>query len=121
MSSATTDSRSAGSKIENPGFKPAAFASLRRILRPSAWNVAMMTFAASPALPCAFKQRLRALAHFARRLVGERDRDDARRVDALLDQVGDLGRDDARLPAAGAGQHEQRTVDVAHRFALGRV
>ena len=32
MSSATTDSRSEGSKIEKPGFNPADFASIRRIL-----------------------------------------------------------------------------------------
>ena len=52
MSSATTDSRSAGSKMEKPGFNPAALASMRRIFNPSAWNVATTTFAASPPLPC---------------------------------------------------------------------
>jgi hypothetical protein len=36
----------------------------------------------------------------------------------MLDQVRDLGGDDARLAAAGASQHEQRTVDVAHGLAL---
>ena len=52
-SSATIASRSAGSKIEKPGFKPSAFASLRTILRPSAWNVAIVTRPAASDLSCA--------------------------------------------------------------------
>src|SRR6185437_4177010 len=61
---------------------------------------------------------LRALAHFARRLVRERDRDDLRWLDAAFDEMRDLRGDDARLATAGAGEHEQRRVVVAHGFAL---
>ncbi len=46
-------SRSAGSKIEKPGFRPSAFASLRTIFKPSAWKVEIVTFGASSPLPCA--------------------------------------------------------------------
>ena len=63
-----------------------------------------------------------ALLHFGRRLVGEGQRGDVLRfVPALLDQMGDLLRDDARLPRTGAGQHQAGAVHVVNRLALGRV
>ena len=63
-----------------------------------------------------------ALLHFARGLVGEGDGGDrARLVAAFTDQVGDLVGDDARLARAGAGQHQQRAVEVLRRFALRRI
>ena len=111
-----------GSKIEKARGNPsAAFASARTIESPSAWNVEIASCLRVPGLALAREQRLRALAHFARRLVRERDRDDARRIGATFDQVRDLGRDHARLAAARAGQHEQRAVDVAHGVALRRI
>jgi hypothetical protein len=64
------------------------------------------------------QQRLRPLAHLARGLVRERDREDARGVGTPLHEVRDLRGDHARLAAARAGEHEQRAVDVAHRVAL---
>ena len=73
------------------------------------------------ALALRLEKRLRALAHFARRLVGERDRDDPRGIGALLDQVRDLGGDDARLAAAGAGQDQERSCAMANGLALGRI
>ncbi len=36
----------------------------------------------------------------------------------VVDQVGDLGRDHPGLAGAGAGQHQQRPVEVADRLAL---
>ena len=37
---------------------------------------------------------------------------------AVADQVGDAAGDDARLAGAGAGEDQQRAVDVQDRFAL---
>ena len=63
-----------------------------------------------------------ALAHLAGGLVGERDREDPARVDAvLLDEARDARREHARLAGARAGEHEQRPVDVQHGLALRRV
>ena len=60
-----------------------------------------------------------AFAHFARGLVGKRDRGDlGRRQAAALDQVGDLLGDHARLARTRAGEHEQGTVAVLDRGAL---
>jgi len=39
----------------------------------------------------------------------------------LLDEVGDLVRDDARLAAAGPGEHEAGAVEVGDRRALRRI
>ena len=40
---------------------------------------------------------------------------------AVADQVGDAAGDDARLAGAGAGEDQQRSVEVQDRFALLRV
>ena len=64
--------------------------------------------------------RLDALAHFAGGLVGERDGEDVAGTDALLQEPGDAARDDTRLTAAGAGEDEQRTLEVSDGLALGR-
>ena len=54
------------------------------------------------------QQRLDAVAHLGRGLVGEGDREDAVRRDALdLHQPRDPVREHARLAAAGAGEHER--------------
>ncbi|CUI80596.1 Uncharacterised protein [Achromobacter xylosoxidans] len=67
----------------------------------------------------AVHQRPDALVHFARGLVGEGQRHHvATHVAAFAQQVGDLLRDDARLAAAGAGQHQAGTVQVQHRLFL---
>jgi hypothetical protein len=61
-------------------------------------------------------------AHLPGGLVGEGDRQQALRPDAMaLDQVRDAGRQDPRLAAAGAGEDQQRTVTVLDRLPLGRV
>ena len=63
-----------------------------------------------------------ARAHLARRLVRERDRQDAaRRHAALEDQPRDAPGDHARLARARAGQDRERAVAVQHGPALGRV
>ena len=64
-------------------------------------------------------QGLDALPHFARRLVGEGDRQNVAGPDALLQQPGDSASDDARLAAAGRRQNKQRAFHVRHRFLLG--
>src|SRR5262249_17810928 len=53
-------------------------------------------------------------------LVGEGDGEDAAGPYALLQQPGDPSRDDTCLAAAGAGENEQRPLEVRHRFALRR-
>ena len=59
------------------------------------------------------------LAHLARGLVGEGDRDDAARRDAgLADEPGDAVGDDAGLSGAGPGEHEQRAARVDDRLPL---
>jgi hypothetical protein len=67
-------------------------------------------------------QSLDPLAHLVGGLVRERDRED---LPGLYASGGDQPRDavgqDACLPGAGAGEHEQRTVAVCDRLALGRV
>ena len=65
---------------------------------------------------------LEPLAHLPRRLVRERDREDLVRLDAVgADQVRDPVGEHARLARAGAGDDEQRPLDVEHGLALGRV
>jgi hypothetical protein len=56
-----------------------------------------------------------ALAHLARRLVGEGDGEDALGSDATdPDQVGDPVGEDAGLSASRAGNHEERTLGRLH-------
>ena len=63
-----------------------------------------------------------AFLHLARRLVGERDGEDATRVDpVLIDQARDARREHARLARARTGEDQQRSVDVQHGLALRRV
>ena len=65
---------------------------------------------------------LEPLAHLARRLVRERDREDLVRLHAVrADQVGDPVGQHARLAGARAGDDEQRPVDVENGLALGRI
>ena len=68
----------------------------------------------------ALEQGRHARLHFARRLVGEGHGSDARRRDAAFQQ-GDFARDHRRLATAGAGEHQQRTADVAHGFFLSGI
>ena len=65
------------------------------------------------------EQRLDARAHLLGRLVGERDREDFVRLGvAVADEVGDAAGDDARLAGPGAGEDQQRPVDVQDGLAL---
>ena len=65
------------------------------------------------------KQRPHPLAHFARRLVGERQRENAVcRIACRAHQPGDFLGDDARLAAARPGDDEQRPTEVADGFGL---
>ena len=64
-------------------------------------------------------QRGDAVLHLARRLVGEGHREDfGGPGPAGREDMGDAGRQHARLAGAGAGKHEQRTVERLHRLAL---
>jgi hypothetical protein len=68
------------------------------------------------------KQRLEPLAHLPGGLVGEGDRQDAPGGHAAgEDQVGHPAGDDPRLPRAGAGEDQERSVAVEHGLTLGRV
>src|SRR5262249_37336101 len=51
-------------------------------------------------------------------LVGEGHRQDAARLDAVLDEAGDARDQDAGLAAAGAGEDHERPVAVHHGLAL---
>ena len=65
---------------------------------------------------------LEPLAHLARRLVRERDREDLVRLRPVrADQVRHAMGEHTGLPRARAGDDEQRAVDVQDGFALGRV
>jgi hypothetical protein len=63
-----------------------------------------------------------ALSHLAGGLVGERDRENVFRIDAVvLDQMRDARREHAGLARARTRQHEHRAFEMQHRFALGRI
>src|SRR5579862_4781860 len=63
-----------------------------------------------------------ALAHFRSGLVGERHRQNGlRHYPLVLDQIGDAKRDDARLPAAGAGEDQHGSFSSFDGFALLRI
>ena len=65
---------------------------------------------------------LEALAHLARGLVRERDREDLLRLDPVrVDQVRDAVREHARLAGARARDDEQRPLGREHGLPLGRV
>ena len=65
---------------------------------------------------------LEPLAHLGRSLVREGDGEDLVRLHAVrADQVGDAVGEHARLPRPGAGDHEQRPVDVERGLALGGI
>ena len=86
--------------------------------RPSEWKVEIAIRPAASRAPCAFS-RLATRSFISRAaLLVNVIAAIARGIVPLRQQVRDLGRDHARLAAAGAGQHQQRTVDVADRLAL---
>ena len=68
------------------------------------------------------EQAFEAVLHLARGLVGEGDREDLVRRDAVhRDEVGDAVDDDPGFPASGPGEDQQRAVDVRRREPLGIV
>ena len=67
-------------------------------------------------------ERLDALAHLLRRLVGERDGEHLIGLRMpVADEVRDAVGDDPSLPRARTSQDEQRPVAMQHRFALFRI
>ena len=94
--------------------RPIAVASRRSRRAQSAWKVDIQ----EPAID-APEQRFDARTHFFRCLVGEGDGKNFIGLrEAFGDEVRDSLRDDARLARAGAGQDQQRPVDVQDRVAL---
>ena len=68
------------------------------------------------------QKRFDAGAHFLGGLVRERDGENLAGLRVMVaDQIRDAAGDDPRLPRSGAGQDEQRPVDVKNRFALFRI
>ena len=68
------------------------------------------------------QQQLQPLFHLPRGLVGEGHRQDLGRISPVLaNEVSDAMGECARLAAAGASHHQQRTFVVIHRPALGVV
>ncbi len=64
-------------------------------------------------------ERLHALAHFLRRLVGKSDRQHFVRARmAIPDEIGDAERDDSRLSRSRSREDQQRTVTVQDCVAL---
>ena len=82
--------------------------------------VAQAVEGADPHAARADRQHRRdAREHLLRRLVGERDGEDAAGADvARLDQPGDAGGEDARLSRAGAGEDQRRLVRQGDRGEL---
>jgi hypothetical protein len=77
---------------------------------------------AQPLALLALEQLADPLPHLARGLVGEGHRSDMARADAaVLNQMGDLLRNNARFTRARTGQYQQGAVDVAHRFFLSGI
>ena len=71
---------------------------------------------------CAPEEAGDAFLHLARGLVGERDGEDATRIDpVLIDEARDARREHARLARARTGEDQQRSIDVQHGLALRRV
>ena len=72
--------------------------------------------------PAAAEHLVEPLAHLARGLVRERDREDLLRLDAVrVDQVRDAVREDARLARARARDHEHRPFRVEDGLPLGGI
>jgi hypothetical protein len=68
------------------------------------------------------QQPFDALAHLARGLVGERDREDLARLGLVgVDQIGDAVGEHAGLAAAGTGEYQQGALAVRDRLPLGLV
>ena len=64
-------------------------------------------------------QRLDPLAHLPCRLVGEGHRKDVVRLGVpVANEIGDPIGDDARLAGAGAGEDQEWSITMEHRFAL---
>ena len=91
---------------------------MRRMREQTAWKVPSVM-----SRPSVFAdERVDAVAHLARGLVGEGNGEDAPRADVLLaDEVGDAVGDDARLAGAGPGEDQQRPVGLLDGFALAGV
>ncbi len=66
----------------------------------------------------AFEQHANAFAHFAGGFIGKRDGENRAARNALLNQVGDTIRDDARLASARARQDKDWPIDGEHSLAL---
>ena len=65
------------------------------------------------------RQKIRdAIEHLPRGLVRESEQQDVARVDSVLEQIGHAIRQRARLPAARAGDHQQRPRRRGHRREL---
>ena len=97
--------------------RPMAVASRRSRRAHSEWNVDIQD-----PTPTHCQQRLHASTQFFRCLVREGDGKNFIRLrEAFGDQVRNPLRDHARLARAGAGQDEQRAVDVQNGVALFRI
>jgi hypothetical protein len=72
----------------------------------------------APASIGAFEQHANAFAHFSRGFIGKRDGENRAARNALLNQVGDTIRYDARLAGACARQDKDWPIDGEHSLAL---
>ena len=67
-------------------------------------------------------QLIHALPHLARRLIGERDRENIPRIHAhLVDQIRDAMRQGTRFAGSGTGQQQQRPLCAADCLFLFRI
>ena len=84
------------------GRYPRRSACRRRIRSPTEWNVLPQSRDRSPPMRAVMDP----LHHFAGRLVGEGEEEDAFRRDPVFEQPGDAVGEGARLARAGPGEHE---------------
>ena len=100
--------------IVKSGSMPMSRAWMRSRRAAAAWKVPPQTRSrrAARAVAARREDRLDPAQHLGGGAAREREQQDAPRVGAALDEVGDAVHERGRLAGAGAGDDEQRTVAV---------
>ncbi len=105
--------REAGADIGQPRAIAPQQPHAKRMKRGNQWTLALVQ---------PLQQILDALAHFVRRLIGERDCDNGGPGHPMdVNEMRHAVRDHPRFAASGAGQQQQRTFDVLDSRLLLRI